>query len=344
MKKKPVFIFGTILLLFFMICFLSIILIFIHLPYPQNKPLLMHTQKVIYHTFNLESPKKPFVRSKKKKPSLPLLKIKQESFQIPGLSKSYEFLFLADSHLSIPDPKHKDQNIQDYLKSRVFGNTTGILSKEIFPSFIVYANQNQLDAVLMGGDIIDSPAPSNLEYLNNQLDELSMPYLYTMGNHDWTFPWEYFSQTAVSTYIPSVEEVTGEANLVHYIEYDDLIVASIDNSTNQVSLESFQAFQSLEQKKKPIILLMHVPINTPLLAEKSIDAWGKAIALGEGGVSLDLTTYEFLQFVQREDSMVQVILSGHLHLYHKEALKNGQLQFVAAPAFEGSGLHLTLSP
>ena len=330
-------------LLFLIICLLSTTLILIGQAYPQNKLALLQPKKTVYQNTNLDKGKKATV-SKKKKQKLPLLDIKQETVQISGLTQSYQFLFISDSHLSIPDATESNSNIKSYLEERIFGNNKGNHTKDIFPSFITYANQNELDGFLMGGDILDSPAESNLTYLDQQLGSLMMPYLYTLGNHDWTYPWEYFSQTAIQSFIPDLEEITGETNSLHYIEYDDLLLISLDNSTNSVNQTTLDAFRLLQAKKKPIVLVMHVPINTSSLSEESTAIWGKPIALGEGGITNDQTTADFLSLVLQEDSMVKVILSGHLHFYHKELLKNGQLQFVAAPAFEGSGIHLTLNP
>ncbi len=59
-----------------------------------------------------------------------------------------------------------------------------------------------MDAVLLGGDTIDFPSKANINYLQECLSDLSVPYMYVNGNHDWTYPWEYMTDYGKSEYLP----------------------------------------------------------------------------------------------------------------------------------------------
>ena len=84
---------------------------------------------------------------------------------VPGISGEYSLLFLTDMHIVIPD-ETADSQLRDYASERLshFTGESGHVSSELFASWVDYANQTDQDVRLLGGDLIDSPAPSKMEY------------------------------------------------------------------------------------------------------------------------------------------------------------------------------------
>ena len=113
-----------------------------------------------------------------------------EEVTIPGVEGEYEFLFLTDMHLALKT--REDLGPLGDADTRIAGftNPKGTVSAKQLPQWISYANQEQVDAVLMGGDMLDYYSDTNAAYFKEQMNQLTMPYLFTLGNHDLFSPWE----------------------------------------------------------------------------------------------------------------------------------------------------------
>ena len=74
-----------------------------------------------------------------------------EEITIPGVEGEYEFLFLTDLHLAVKT--REDLGPLGDADTRIAGftNLQGTISAKQLPQWISYANQEQVDAVLMGG-------------------------------------------------------------------------------------------------------------------------------------------------------------------------------------------------
>ena len=202
---------------------------------------------------------------------------------IPGLSRDYDLLFLTDTHIVIPDESAASE-IQSYSEERLahFTGEGGRISSDLFTAWMEYANQMEPDALLLGGDIIDSPSSANVKYLSASLDSLKVPYLYTLGNHDWTFPWDYMTETGTAEYLPLLAPYMETNTAIHTLELDDLIVVAVDNSNNQIHPDALEEYQRILSRKKPVILLLHVPFYTEELLAKTSAVWPNGVVLGGG--------------------------------------------------------------
>ena len=161
--------------------------------------------------------------------------IREETFCLEGLEKEYTLLFLTDTHVIIRQEDAPQQEA-DNEASRypAFQNEEGVPSEKQFPEWIRFANEMQVDAVLLGGDIIDTPSEANLKWLEEQLSGLNMPYLYVNGNHDWTYPWEYMTETGRETYLPLLAPFMQDNTAIHSLDFGEFTVVGIDDSANQV--------------------------------------------------------------------------------------------------------------
>ena len=132
--------------------------------------------------------------------------VAKKTIKVAGIKRQYDFLFIADAHMSYTDTSD-DMAVQQLDRQRRGGfvNSKGLRSYEQFPKFIAYANAHNVDAFLMGGDIIDVPSANNIAMLQENLQQLKCQYLYVPGNHDWTYPWEYMTQKGEKEYRPLLQ-------------------------------------------------------------------------------------------------------------------------------------------
>lgn len=274
--------------------------------------------------------------------------ITEEEIVIEGLEGEYDFLFLTDTHMIVQD-KEDPKEVQEYAASRYpgFRNREGVSSKDQFAEWAAYAREEELDGILLGGDIIDYPSQANINYLRTQLGEMKIPYLYTLGNHDWTYPWEYMTATGRETYLPMLDDLLMGDPAVHTLEYEEFRIVAVDNSTNQINDAAMQECERLLTGEKPVILMLHVPLITQSVLGRAREVWGKkkGVVLGAGnygGIYPNDTSRRFMELVTAADSPVEAILAGHVHFYDKDYVEGDKdvLQIVGDAGFNGSGVRL----
>lgn len=283
-------------------------------------------------------------------PPSEIINMHMDSYEIviPNLSRDYQLLFLTDTHVTIPSNSDSEKEYE-YCKQRLnqFTTDSGYVASELFTAWMDYSNTKDLDGLLLGGDIIDCPTATNLEYLHTSLDSLKIPYLYTPGNHDWTFPWEYMTE-AGSSYLASLSPYMQNNTAIHALEYDDFTVVSIDNSSNQIHPDALTEYKNILDKGKPVIVMLHVPLYTQELLTKASQVWQSGVILGggiHGGIYPNKVSTEFLSLTTSETSPVVAVLAGHVHLADRSNLSDEPLilQITGDAGYKGKStlLHIT---
>lgn len=281
------------------------------------------------------------------------LNISEEEITISGIENEYSLFFVADSHISLCDERDSALLEKAGQRQAGFVDANGTESSIVFTRLIEASNMLEPDLFIMGGDIIDSAMYASIDYLADALEELDSPYLYGMGNHDFEYGDEYFSDTAYETYLPRLADFREDSSY-QIQEYEDLIIFVADDQNNQISENTLNGLKEAIEKEKPIIVISHVPIEPTTddtsLIDTSIQVWGakkngnSKVIIGENGCVPNEYTQEFVELITDEDSPVQLVLAGHIHFYHKDNLTENTVQIVTGPAYAGEGLLITLKP
>ena len=283
----------------------------------------------------------------------------EKELSVSGLNKEYEIWFLADSHMTLCNSDEAEEIIE-YAAQRTAGfvNEMGVSSDLIFSEFIDAANEEKPDMVLFGGDILDFPSEANVSFLKAELDRLEVPFVFTMGNHDWTFPWEYMTPQGSEMYRPMLEEYmhgnfdeTNSSNVMsnsyaNMIELEDLIVLSVDDSSNQVAAEALEAIEAAYALDKPIILMQHVPFSTENLIVRAKENWANPVTLGmqvHGGIAPNEVSTELWYKTHDEESPIKLVLAGHVHFSYEEELSESTMQIITDAAFKGRAVKLKIA-
>lgn len=283
----------------------------------------------------------------------------EKELSVSGLNKEYEIWFLADSHMTLCNSDEAEEIIE-YAAQRTAGfvNEMGVSSDLIFSEFIDTANEEKPDMILFGGDILDFPSEANVSFLKAELDRLEIPFVFAMGNHDWTFPWEYMTPQGSEMYRPMLEEYmhgnfdeTNSSNVMsnsyaNMIELEDLIVLSVDDSSNQVAAEALEAIEAAYALDKPIILMQHVPFSTENLIVRAKENWANPVTLGmqvHGGIAPNEVSTDLWYKTHDEETPIKLVLAGHVHFSYEEELSESTMQMITDAAFKGSALKLKIA-
>ncbi len=271
----------------------------------------------------------------------------EKYLHIPELQNEYEVWFLADSHIIIPDDTASDE-VKAYAAERqpVFANDLGMDSSEIFTQFIGQANSEQPDLILFGGDILDFPSDANVTFLREELGRLKVPYLFVMGNHDWTYPWEYMTPEGAEKYRPMLESITGMDSYAGLVEWKDIVFLAVDNSSNQVAQEAVPVIEQAYATGKPIVLVQHVPFSSEKLIARAKEDWANPVTLGmqvHGGIPVNAVSDALYKNVLSDESQIRLVLAGHVHFSYEEQIAGRTTEIITDAAFKGRALKVYLS-
>ena len=274
--------------------------------------------------------------------------VNEKSLYVSGLTKDYTFLYLSDTHMIKLDGNESDQITENALpRMQLFVDNKGVTSADRFPKWIDFANEREVDMMLLGGDMIDFPSDANLNILKENLFKLKMPYVYTLGNHDWTYPWDYMTANGRETYRPLFDTFTNNSPAASITEYEELVILSVDNSSNQIDPEALTVVDEALSLKKPVIVIAHVPFSTDSLLEKAKTVWNSPVSIGmadKGGIFPDANTLAFQEKILADDSPVFCVLSGHVHFVDESTLNDSVTQIVGGAGYNGEGVLLHISP
>lgn len=275
--------------------------------------------------------------------------VEERTFYVEGLQQDYALLFLTDTHVVVTDPEAQGPQAENQVeRSAIFVDQEGVSSEDQFAGWLRYANDNQVDAVLLGGDIIDTPSQVNLDWLEEQLAALNMPWLYVPGNHDWTWPWEYMTDTARESYLPLFEPLMQGNTAIQKLDMGEFAVVGIDDSSNQVRAEALPDYEGMLAEGKPLIVMAHVPFLTQSVLSRAREVWSSPVVIGGGnygGIWPDEHSQRFVALTTATDSPVELVLAGHVHFADEDVIEGDKEvpQLVGGAGYQGEAWLIRLT-
>ncbi len=267
-----------------------------------------------------------------------------------GLDTDMDIVFVADTHISLCDDRDKALSDKALARYEIFKSPDGIHADDIFAEEMDYVKDTSPDLLVLGGDIVDSAMYASIDFVKDKLDDANTEYIYGMGNHDFEYGNEYYSDTAYEEYLPRLQEVSETNNGFQIREYDDCVIMVADDDNNRVTPQATEALSKLCEGDKPVILFTHVPIEPKeqesSLWKRSIEVWGayddgrSKVLMGLHSCIPDEATSQFIDLVMNEDNPIAAVLSGHIHFYDSSELRSGLTQTVTGAGFEGELIHL----
>lgn len=258
--------------------------------------------------------------------------------QVPGLEQEYRFAFLADMHIVVENEQVAEENIETVQARRTtFVTGRGTPAADYWSDLAGRMQDYDVDGVLLGGDMIDYASDTNVAAMKAGTDQLTVPYMYLRADHDYASWYNDLDKK----YIRELHGTIDDNPEVYVWEYDEFCVVGVDNTTAQISDTALEELREVFGKGKPIILVMHVPVNS--LVDTSLDEQSKAawqdrnLSWGENCYyEPDENTSEFLSWIYAKDSPVVEILAGHMHFTWDGDVTDSVHEHVFYPAYTGN--------
>ena len=289
------------------------------------------------------------------------LDIEDIQIEIDGLKKDYNILYMTDNQANFDE--REDIGWFGTKTNRTFTDDNGISAADNMWRWFSYANTNKVDAMVMGGDILDYFTEKNAIVLQECLDGLQVPYIYTYGNHDSYVPWDFKFDDDNQYFLNLFDGNDCEFQKLNMGEF---YIVSIRNyaqdGTANISQKALEEFKKIYKENKPILLVIHVPIfteKTQDLKDLVIQNFGDVFKLYDTGTEIQVEqsllmgvdcgymltseTSEFLNMVLDEDGPVKCVISGHLHFSWEGFINENTIQYVGNPAYLNKGVILNVS-
>jgi DNA repair exonuclease SbcCD nuclease subunit len=285
---------------------------------------------------------------------------------ISGLKKVTKVLHIADSHISVLDEKEEnyhpygarmDKAYQTVSHYKTGKETTAI---ETFLELMMMAKNQDADAIVLTGDIINNPSKSSVRFVQSSIQETGIPAIYTAGNHDWHYEgMEGSLSTLRQTWIQnSLLPLYGDSNPLYAShQIGGINFVAIDNSTYQINEEQFKFFRKQTSLGMPIVLLMHIPLYLPKDAERESIAtcgdprWGwdtdknyeieqRERWSQEGNLP---STMKFLEMAKNSTNLAAVLV-GHTHRARADKFSETAVQYVTGRSVDGQHRLIVFEP
>lgn len=246
----------------------------------------------------------------------------------PGISKEFNIMMLADTHLFRDDERGdpfrqysgrmaKAYNVTEHYRT---GEATN--PEKSFVQALQYAADQKVSQLAIIGDLFSFPSEAAVDWVKEKLTASGLPFLYTAGNHDWHY--EGLPGSSMQLRNTWINNRLGwmyqqSDPLMHAVEINGVCIISIDNSTYQILPEQLLFLQQKLAAGKPTLLMLHIPLYAP----------GRSLGFGCGHPNWNAVNDKNFELERRERWPV----SGHSETtkdFHATVLKSGNIIGVVA--------------
>lgn len=267
-----------------------------------------------------------------------LINLVETHHSVPGLKKAHRILHVTDLHISFSDETSCEERVKHAAWRTEYFSIDGIVAMQRFEAIRQYIidHQHELDGVIFTGDIIDAPYDTNIAFLEKWFAELPVPYVYAMGNHDWTYMDDYQTPHAMIAERPKFHKLCGGNAFVQKKKIGELTFIALDDTQSCYEDGVAETLADALQGESNVFLMQHVPLYSPTLHKDTVDVWKKDLTVGGEGVCKNDNWKKIMELITAENSPVQGMIAGHLHFWHEDLLGEKVTQYITAYSTRGN--------
>ena len=272
--------------------------------------------------------------------------------QVEGLRRSITLMHVTDSHLELAD--ERDPEALELINSRRAKRPE---AHKHFIEALARSNESGADATIFTGDITNFPSWAAIDTIATGVATLFAPYLYTLGNHDWHFPFLQWNDATRDEYYPRFAGLIDGAPQCQVKEIGGVKLIALDNSNYQISMAQMDFVKEQLETGMPSLLFIHIPIfirsllnpvlerwKTPLMMAAT-EGWTEETKAAKPEFLPNETTLEFHRFLTEGASDdIAAIFCGHVHFSHTDTYRAGRYQYVTNAGFDGASRLIRLVP
>ena len=266
------------------------------------------------------------------------------SIYMKGIEKPMKVLQITDSHISGEMPS--DPQLAAYSKRmhnaypmvKHFQSGEMVSPKDMFKELMKLAVDEKVDLIVLTGDIVNYPGESGIEFVLNEIKKTSIPFIYTAGNHDWHYegmPGNAMAQNREWTNKSLKPLYEGKNPAYSSTVINGINFIAIDNSTYQVDDEQLNFFMEQKKRKLPIVLMMHIPVDTKGTWGMGNPDWGPETDQNYKVEARERWTSNLPSTVKFKEEILNmkdiVLLTGHHH-ENQIDIEGGVVQFITQAA------------
>jgi predicted MPP superfamily phosphohydrolase len=271
------------------------------------------------------------------------MKFDVKRISVKGLSLPVKVMQLTDMHMT---EYVETENIEfnDFVADRqvVMENSSGRPYEEQLTGYFDIAQENEMDLVLLSGDIMDFPSKENIDIVTAAIHNYTGKVLFVLGNHDICFKYPPH-ETRLKSRLETLKQI-GEEYCVRdygFVDVKGMRFITLDNSsyyfTNDQYLFLKQQFRTCAL---PIVIMFHIPIFLSTLLADTLKVWKKPLLCG--GKKLMYEKYgmspqnlkisnKVIRLMEKNNKKITNIITGHLHFDHEDIVRNNCIQYVCKP-------------
>ena len=256
-----------------------------------------------------------------------MLHIVERTLKVKGVTEPKNIVGITDTHLTLIDER-EDEYSHKLQQERSYMFPNALHCMEEIKEYIL---KSKPDAVMACGDIIDFPSAKNLEYADDFFNNVCKNYIYTFGNHDWNYPRTYNNVANWRGNTPKFRSFLKDNNpSVQVLDMGEFLIVAVDNSTDQIFIDTLEQFKEVAALGKPMILISHLAFYTPSMGELISDGQSQGLYLLTGvpedkrdrlkhclGCLEDDVSREFIRMMHDPEVPIVASCSGHVHFEFK---------------------------
>lgn len=271
-----------------------------------------------------------------------------------GINNEYKIAWISDLHLMLPrdvqtaqinDSWYTNHGFTFESRKAAFNN-----SEYILPNIIDCLNNNNFDAIVFGGDIIDNYSPENITYVKNLINRLTnAKVMFLAADHDYLT--EMFVN--VSENRQDAGNIKGSGDIKKLTigrDGDNINLVGQNYSNNVISDGNISTLESYLNQTSNSLFFTHVPVESKT-NPTGMQTWSKqnhtnqvyywSSAASSDGYKNPPSRYLDVLY---NSSSLKAMFAGHVHASGNFELNTGKSEHIFDASFKNKIGVITIAP